>query len=822
MSDAPRRSIHALATSWPYRAAPFGPPVGALSRLGPRSLDQNTEKLRRSLEPRAQSLARGRSINSIHTIIEGAWFPGPMCHSLTLAQHITKVASQTLEQSGPVVRLAACAPDERARRAYAWRSLSLYLPQDLLIAALPNDAPASCDRVDLLDPLLARMLEAAPVADTHVHAGAAFDFGRLWLALSHVLTWGPASAPKYEDTDDGLHGGREHKQVLTAAMLVRHLILAFLWHRSEGGVAGNFQEFLRTWLEKVQRSFPRRELGWDFFDAIGAAWSKLHLGPAREASMVVMRRALRVLAGSRPPKIHSVEDLITSDPVAQWLGCGDGLARPETRLLQRAIAYLRDDGKTDDSFAGAFWQYVRVRNLVYGRVGLGLAAIEPRTTPESTVDGNRALVRALARQAANFRLSPGRSRPQVGLVFHFIKKRESSGEATPDAKVFATRFGRWFHDQSIQAREVGRMLEYQPETLLILRGLDIASSELGVPNWPLLPLFDRVRRCAARAAKQLARTQPGWRVEGISTTLHLGEEFRRLNDGLRRVHEAIEFGLLRPGDRIGHGLALGWDSMTWASGNPCVPQAREDRLDDLLWEIDRYEAGQIECSNGRLAFVRAQAQELAANMYGKDSLGWNALPAVQLARRQRFEIENLQRLDYPRRCRLSPPRELDLLYQYLTDLDTYQRGAELIDVHVDDAEVEFLARAQRWLRHQLALLGVTIESNPSSNLVIGDFADLRTHPTFRLAPLPGTDSPLDGRLPVSINTDDPISFATCLADEYAHMYFALIGQGVPTRDALAWLDQARDAGWRSRFTLPASADCESLKLLLPKSENIHC
>jgi adenosine deaminase len=68
----------------------------------------------------------------------------------------------------------------------------------------------------------------------------------------------------------------------------------------------------------------------------------------------------------------------------------------------------------------------------------------------------------------------------------------------------------------------------------------------------------------------------------------------------------------------------------------------------------------------------------------------------------------------------------------------------------------------------------------------------------------------DCRLSVSINSDDPLTFASRLADEYAYMHFALLGQGVSNRAALKWLTEARDAAWRSRFTLEASADLSCL------------
>lgn len=68
-------------------------------------------------------------------------------------------------------------------------------------------------------------------------------------------------------------------------------------------------------------------------------------------------------------------------------------------------------------------------------------------------------------------------------------------------------------------------------------------------------------------------------------------------------------------------------------------------------------------------------------------------------------------------------------------------------------------------------------------------------------------------LPVSVNDDDPITFATRLADKYAYLHATMLENGVAPEDALRWLDQARDAGMRSRFTLPASRERRVLSAL---------
>jgi len=117
--------------------------------------------------------------------------------------------------------------------------------------------------------------------------------------------------------------------------------------------------------------------------------------------------------------------------------------------------------------------------------------------------------------------------------------------------------------------------------------------------------------------------------------------------------------------------------------------------------------------------------------------------------------------------------------------------------------VELTRAAQAFLRRELVRLEMTIETNPSSNLSIGDLGDLAEHPLFKMAPLvPDASNPA---LLVTVNTDDPLTFATSLADEFAHLRFALERKGVDGTLALAFLDRVRAQGMRARFTLAASA-----------------
>jgi hypothetical protein len=132
----------------------------------------------------------------------------------------------------------------------------------------------------------------------------------------------------------------------------------------------------------------------------------------------------------------------------------------------------------------------------------------------------------------------------------------------------------------------------------------------------------------------------------------------------------------------------------------------------------------------------------------------------------------------------------------------YIRGNTPIAIPCDRGEVAMLEEAQRFLRRKLATMPVAVEANPSSNMLVGDLR-LEDHPALRLYPLPG--EPMKGsRVPIVFGDDDPLTFATTLADEFGYLYFSLVARGISSEDSREWLRGIAANGMLARFTLPES------------------
>lgn len=882
----PREAIHrwliAETTAWPLVSASASRlRLTALERLAPGALGRDTDtrrladELQRWLRPRAS----GWSLDSLALLRQRLWFDCDDRH-VPLIDFATRLASRHLAFSGPRVILrvdppgsdhgpdAYTAPLTYEEQLSRWHWLCRSLPTDLLIAALgsADHIEPTTGRVTLGSPEIARVLEK-PVAETHLHVGAAVPFPALWCGLM-------ASAAELDPEHGKLARleqppfGSPHALVamLRAAAIVRAWMGFFLRWRHDTGRSDDFTRFFR---DSPGQHIAERLLWPSGADAAQQATRRafdwLLTGPQNQdrvqrgtAEMASLARHIAILCRAR-----SSEG--SGDPL-EWLWpAGASPVSAELRQTCRAMDYLRGPGRADHAFAELFWQYQRMRGQIfrylvqepgtrgldwfsehYHRIsalrrpvdgdkyrlaldtqsqGLHLASFEARTAPETTWNETWDEIQSFARQAGSWlaervaaRSQLGdRSATEMGLVLHFVKRRVcvcGRLHADPRHRAFSARHGAWFHSEQVKAEALKQLLHYAPECLLLLRGLDVANLELAIPTWVTVPLLRDVRIASGETARELMRRYPhlaSTPIEPLRMTCHAGEEFRSIHEGLRRVHELIEFGVLERGDRLGHGLVLGTEVAAWGRACAYAVQPAGERLDDLVWEWDRYARGQVTPPAGREVRIRQEIIQVARGMYGRKRGRTWGIDELAEARRLRHRPRALHRLGYPD-CRHEDPGlgpEIHLLWRYLTDGSVYERGCRPLEIQLSEQELDAVARLQTWLRGEIARLAITIESNPTSNTVIAELLDVTRHPSFVMQPVdsqPGSSASLD----LSINTDNPLTFATCLSDEYTYLHAALLRGGISAGRASEWLDRARCAGWNSRFTHPASADPQAL------------
>jgi hypothetical protein len=497
----------------------------------------------------------------------------------------------------------------------------------------------------------------------------------------------------------------------------------------------------------------------------------------------------------------------------------------------------------------------RVRILTAARLSgkdAGLCSLEVRLGTDESETSCLNAIRAVEDASSDL------SNIDIGAVFHFSRKRGGGWEqgrlnahgldhsypATADGVGTALRrgvrkisddagnpsgfrFARFYLQQRRHAQSLVNLFNMYPCLLRTIRGIDLCTDEAGVPVWVMAPLMRWVRTAGKLASIQLRRRgEPG--LPPLRTSVHAGEDFVHLMSGLRRIDHTVIYLHLEEGDRLGHALALGTDPSTWCSRIGRVIQTREERLLDLVWEWTCYAKHNVEVASTRLAYVRTEIVRLAQSIfeslyaarYGPEDL-------ITLLDLLHTEGE-LQRVGFPdqsalrsRKANWQPERNSNeepesraglLLIAYLCDERVWRRGRvpEVINFRSVRHEEEALGQLQNGQRGRIGALGLTIEVNPSSNLVIGDLGNLEAHPLWRLRP---ADSK-EGLTPLSvcIGSDNPLTLATTLPHEYQLLFDALVLGGYSHEIAMNWIDEVRDAGMRTRFTLPRSTARISEKL----------
>jgi hypothetical protein len=525
--------------------------------------------------------------------------------------------------------------------------------------------------------------------------------------------------------------------------------------------------------------------------------------------------------------------------------------RPMTPGLQWFVRFYGRLGPAKRHFSQRLLVQAAAQTSGLGR---GLRSLELRTTPKPKVTDMLALVQQTIIAAADLtstengktkEMPPGEF--ELGLVLHLSKDRGGGGRvglnqahwinsnADPsDHKTNPTgyRYANFYAVKRREAQSLAWLLVNFPTALKVVRGIDICTDELGVPTWVMVPLF-RFLIDTGNHASAVLKQDLGLDISPLRVTAHVGEDYVHLLGGLRRVDESLEYLGLREGDRIGHGVALGVNAQEWSARTARIAQTREERLLDLVWE-GRF--CRRECigggANNRLLKRCHEIARLSSLIFGE----YLSPEAVEQLYDDLHREAILKQVGFPQgglhlagidsvtRWPGQPEerRRLDRIHKYLTSPEVFSQGQVLEWIDTSD-EGAILEEVQQALKCKVGARNISIEINPSSNLLIGNLGDVRNHPFWQLQPplLPSVSNPsllvpAEGatvaELPqlleqaptvsVCIGSDDPITFATTLPGEYQLVSDALILAGLSSAAAAGWIDNVRNNGLRARFTLP--------------------
>ncbi len=384
-----------------------------------------------------------------------------------------------------------------------------------------------------------------------------------------------------------------------------------------------------------------------------------------------------------------------------------------------------------------------------------------------------------------------------------------------------------------QAKSIVALLERHMKINKHLAGIDACSNEIACRPEVFGQVFrylSDVTVVCEETSQETTRTT--YKTKAMHTTYHAGEDFFDIVDGLRAIDETFLFCGLKRGSRIGHALALGIEPEEYYKykGYKLV-LSKQILLDDIVWLLCK--ADEFGCHvDGSL---RARLEDKYYSLYEeifRDNTGNGYHPSIydyyqswklrgdnpELYRlgmkefKKKISITEIQRFD---RYQLNDKVSNDLrknegyknlYYFYHYNKKVREKGNEIAEFKVEPTYVMLVRQLQDKMISQMVCMGIGIETNPSSNYLIGTIKKYEEHPILRFnsknlkAVKPNTS------LSVSINTDDQGVFDTLLENEYALMALALKKARdkdsnllYDLEDIYNWIDYVREMGIEQTF-----------------------
>lgn len=403
-------------------------------------------------------------------------------------------------------------------------------------------------------------------------------------------------------------------------------------------------------------------------------------------------------------------------------------------------------------------------------------------------------------------------------IFHFIKKPNYEVDYidADSTTLLQPRFHKLRNEVRRQAQAINIIRKEHCLVSNRIIGIDAASSEIGVRPEIFAHAFRYLKRYSYEDPDYMIRDT---KRNPLGYTYHVGEDFLDIADGLRAVDEAIKFLNLGRGDRIGHGLVLGTDPKKYYEKKGyCIVLPKLDYLDNVAWLLTQIRYYNIQVSSNLIQELENDYWRLFNDIYDNGNIPPYIYYQSWLLRGddpcEENSVDNTLKnpLSFWERCSLNEGTMFDsarkikdvvkLYVSYHHNPDVKKRGAISEEFKVSSNYIKLMEQLQAAMRTEIAEMHIAIETNPTSNLKIGNFDKYIEHPIIKFynAELELDHTILNdcSQLSVSINTDDLGVFDTNLENEFALMAIALEKEkdenGNPkycSRQIYNWLESIR-------------------------------
>lgn len=421
-----------------------------------------------------------------------------------------------------------------------------------------------------------------------------------------------------------------------------------------------------------------------------------------------------------------------------------------------------------------------------------------------------------------------RNIPQVGLVFHLQKSPDiyesekcwlNYIENSDESKEL------YFEEhRNVYMRQINALTKVREEikgASDYIIGIDAASSENDTEPWVFAPIYDKARDSSCN--KMFYNDSKNTRIKTLGFTFHVGEDFRHLLTGLRRIDEVITHFKFHAGDRIGHGIALGVNVKNWANSNKIVILPRIEYLENLLWIWGIYKDGFYNKSFDNL-YLEQEIMKQAEKIYQViDGITIYNLWKAYKSKFKKFNINkelvksNCNVESYEGKCSLLckfGKNEHSMFWNeeklaHAQHCKCYlERMLEPIQVEIKKHDIEIIEQIQKIVCSKISTEAIVVETNPSSNIAIGEVESIFEHYIYNLNKRGLVeDIGLENSIIISINSDDPSVFNTNISNEFAYIFYSLQEKGYSREDILRWIDKVRQYGMDSSFIEDRNLNC---------------
>lgn len=437
-------------------------------------------------------------------------------------------------------------------------------------------------------------------------------------------------------------------------------------------------------------------------------------------------------------------------------------------------------------------------------------------------------------------------------VIHFIKE--------PERQIFDKELLCRHAEKRIsvkkQANVIARLREEAWDVGCRIKGIDASSSEISCRP----EVFAQAFRFLKNHMPEEAYQGSAEKYFNLRATYHVGEDFLDIVDGLRAIDEAIHYLNLRCGDRLGHALALGVDVDEWyESKSSLILISKQCYLDNIVWLYSKLRKYNIQGFDDVKSYLEKKFDELfhevySQNIYYEDyrdivknaimfyesiglKNGYHSLSldfTIQeyydswklrgddpdLYKKGFFYINSLEteewdkyaiNISFPQNYKIRYNSKIALLnHMYHFNAGVKEVGENVIEVRINTTVIKAIKAVRYMMCEEISRIGLGIETNPSSNCMIGTFERYDKHPIiqwYNNGLIKNEQKIYDcPQIPVSINTDDQGVFATYIENEYAYMALALEkakdkdGNRLYKREfIIEWLNRIRQMGIDQSF-----------------------